>query len=277
MVALAVVSFLGCANLDPTSTTLEPLANPPRFSHIHGLGIDPAEGTLYAATHTGLYRIDGDTPTIVANRYQDTMGFAVMGPKHFIASGHPDMREELPVLLGLIESKDAGITWAKRSRLGESDFHVLRTKDERIWGYDATASRILVTSDGKSWKRSASILLSDFVVSPSNEDVLIAANGEALRRSDDDGETWGALEGPPKPLFLSWARKNELWVMTTNGDVFRGHDDGSSWLKRGSAGLRPGAFLLEGEALYAASEDRVVMSDDEGRSWKTLYSEQKGR
>lgn len=29
----------------------------PGVTHVHGLGIDPADGTLYAATHHGVFRI----------------------------------------------------------------------------------------------------------------------------------------------------------------------------------------------------------------------------
>jgi hypothetical protein len=36
------------------------------------------------------------------------MGFAVVGPDHMIGSGHPDVRTDLPPLLGLIQSRDPG-------------------------------------------------------------------------------------------------------------------------------------------------------------------------
>lgn len=77
----------------------------------------PADGALYAATHTGLFRLDGDgNVERIADRYQDTMGFTVAGPDEFLASGHPDLRDKelqvegKPPLLGLIESPDAGRT-----------------------------------------------------------------------------------------------------------------------------------------------------------------------
>jgi hypothetical protein len=59
-------------------------------AHLHGLGVDPADGTLYAGTHHGLIRLpDGGEATLVADRVQDFMGFTVAGPQHFLASGHP--------------------------------------------------------------------------------------------------------------------------------------------------------------------------------------------
>ena len=77
----------------------------PAPEHVHGLGINPADGALYVATHTGLFRMErgsDDWPNGSGTRLQDTMGFAVVGPDRFLGSGHPDLRDDLPPLLGLI-------------------------------------------------------------------------------------------------------------------------------------------------------------------------------
>lgn len=60
------------------------------LSHVHGLGVDSADGQLYAGTHYGLIRVpeDGD-PTLVGEVKHDFMGFTVVGPDHYLASGHP--------------------------------------------------------------------------------------------------------------------------------------------------------------------------------------------
>lgn len=95
--------------------------------HVHGLGVNPADEALFIATHTGLYRSgEGDSKSVrVGDSRQDTMGFTVAGADRFLGSGHPDARQDLPSLLGLIESTDAGETWESISLLGEADFHVL--------------------------------------------------------------------------------------------------------------------------------------------------------
>jgi hypothetical protein len=108
--------------------------------HVHGLGVNPADDALYLATHTGLYRLDRDSEVAerVGERHQDTMGFTVVGRNRFFGSGHPDLRDDLPSHLGLVESTDAGKTWEPVSLLGEADFHVLRIGGDRIYGYDAS-------------------------------------------------------------------------------------------------------------------------------------------
>ena len=90
----------------PPAPDAGPTFEDPGPIHVHGLGINPKDGALFVATHTGLFRAPKGDPTAkrVADRYQDTMGFAVVGPNRFLGSGHPDAREELPPFLGLIRS-----------------------------------------------------------------------------------------------------------------------------------------------------------------------------
>src|SRR3546814_9254351 len=86
-------------------------------SHVHGLGIDPADGVLHVATHNGLYRIPDDGPVErISEDRHDFMGFTVAGPGRFLASGHPgigtDAFQELDrTLFGLVERIAGGRTW----------------------------------------------------------------------------------------------------------------------------------------------------------------------
>src|SRR3990172_6015840 len=117
---LATVLLTGCGGGNEKSLVFEPAGNsgavPDRVVHVHGLGVNPKDGTLYAATHFGMFRITGEgSAERVGESYQDTMGFTVEGPDQFLGSGHPDFRDyqagRLHPLLGLIRSDDAGKTW----------------------------------------------------------------------------------------------------------------------------------------------------------------------
>ena len=81
------------------------------FGHVHGLGVNPADDRLYVASHMGVFRQTDQGFRRIADRWQDTMAFTVVGADRFLASGHPDGREGLPPFLGLIESTDAGRSW----------------------------------------------------------------------------------------------------------------------------------------------------------------------
>lgn len=108
-VAAAVAIGVSAGWLSPRRDSTTPaVADDPGVVHVHGLGVNPADGALYAATHTGLFRLDDDGRVErIADRHQDTMGFTIAGPDRFLASGHPDMRDEnlrvdgKPPLLGL--------------------------------------------------------------------------------------------------------------------------------------------------------------------------------
>ena len=51
-----------------------------------------------------------------SRRSLDTMGLIVVGRRRFLGSGHPDLRDDLPPFLGLIDSRDAGRSWRAVSR-----------------------------------------------------------------------------------------------------------------------------------------------------------------
>lgn len=53
---LAAVVLAGCGS-DPPAPPSASVADDPGLIHVHGLGINPADGTLYAATHTGLFAV----------------------------------------------------------------------------------------------------------------------------------------------------------------------------------------------------------------------------
>ena len=61
------------------------------LGHVHGLGTDPADGTLYVASHMGVFRRQDDGRLErVGDRWQDTMAFTVVGPGHWSV---PDFSE----------------------------------------------------------------------------------------------------------------------------------------------------------------------------------------
>ncbi len=240
--------------------------------HIHGLGVNPRDGALFVATHTGLFRVDRATKqaTRTSDSHQDTMGFAVVGADHMIGSGHPDVRTGLPPLLGLIESRDAGETWTPISLLGNADFHALRAVGDAIVGYDATNQRIMASRDGgRSWQeRRVSEPLIDLVAARSGR-VLIAATATQLRRSGDGGRTWSGISEAPG--LLAWPRPNRLFLLTGDGRLWRSPDQGRRWEHLSEIGGRPTAFAVTGEAMYVALLDGSIQhSVDGGRSWELL-------
>jgi hypothetical protein len=242
--------------------------------HIHGVGVDPDDGRVFIATHTGLFRVRGrrSRPIRVGYSYQDTMGFTVVGPNHFLGSGHPDPRLKLHRLLGLVESRDAGRTWKSISLLGRADFHILRSIDRRIYGFDVAHSRLLQSDDGgASWRiRPAPHRLLDFVVDPGDHRRLVASTTDGLFESRDAAGSWHALNGPAG--LLAWSASG-LFVSDSRGGVWMARGPGRPWTPRRPLDGTPATFAASGKDLYAAiHEGSVSRSSDDAQSWQRISS-----
>lgn len=248
--------------------------------HVHGLGENPKDGALFIATHTGLFRLPGPEAKAerIAGRYQDTMGFTVIGRDEFLGSGHPDGRDGLPPFLGLIRSADAGESWAPVSLEGKADFHVLEARENVVYGYGADwetrSPQFLVSEDGgRKWdKRPEPEPMVSLAIDPADAQRVVASGEAGLHVSDDGGRTWRSLEGPPGQL--SWSSEGGLVLVGFEGAVYSADDEESRWKKVGDAGGAPAAFEATGKgAVYVALHDGMIKrSDDGGRTWHRHYT-----
>src|SRR5690606_32172723 len=182
--ALAFLTFAtsACGQSQPSPATS---SDDPGIGHVHGLGIDPADGALYVAGHYGLFKVKStDTAERVAGRVQDFMGFAVAGPGTFLASGHPGDPEAASPHLGLIRSTDAGRTWETVSEGGTADFHALQPAGDKLYAYDSQTGRVRSsTDDGKSWTPGAAEEVIDLAANEAEPDRLYATTPGGLRVS----------------------------------------------------------------------------------------------
>jgi Strictosidine synthase-like, N-terminal len=248
-------------------------AGDPGPIHVHGVGINPKDGALFVATHTGLFRAPegDDKPERVGDRFQDTMGFTIVGPDTFLGSGHPDGRDRLPPFLGLIRSDDGGRSWRPVSLLGKRDFHVLEASGSRVYGYGSDfrtrAPGFLVSDDyGETWEeREVPEPLISLAISRHDPRRIVASGQAALYLSDDAGRRWLPQPGPPG--LVAWG--DELTVADATGAVHAAPDAGQRPRPVGHIDGKPAALESgpDGE-LYAALHDGTIKrSDDGGHTW----------
>jgi hypothetical protein len=280
--ALAVFIFVTIADNRVQPPGIRDPADDP--IHVHGLGVNPADNSLLLATHTGLFRVpDGEQAARrVSESRQDTVGFTVVGPNRFLGSGHPDVREmrerNLPPRLGLIESTDAGETWVALSLLGEADFHVLDRAESRIYGFDATNRRLLVSrKDGTSWRTHAlpgRKPVIDLAVDPDDAQHVVAATEAGLYASGNEGQDW-TLRSRAVGL-LDWPRSDHLYLVSQAGAVRVSADAGATWREIGALRSEPAAlFARSATEVYVALHDgSVKLSTDGGASWVDAVSSQ---
>ncbi len=279
----AAVLLTGCGGDGTTGRTAAPtaLGSPPDpgFGHVHGLGVNPGDGAVYAATHYGVFRLptsDGDgaaEPVRIADRWQDTMGFTVADADLFYGSGHPDLREPGPPHLGLIVSRDRAETWQGVSLAGAADFHDLAVVGERIYGYDATSQQLLASGDGgQTWDKRAEAAIRDVTVDPGDPDTVLATTPDGVQVSTDAGAVFRRVPGAPQLLTVDWSTKvlagadvsGTVWVASA------ARPDGR-WQERGRLSGPPQAFTVAPDGRLLAADDKgVQVSEDGGRTWTLL-------
>ena len=253
----------GADEEEPRAVSAQPI-------HVHGLGVNPSDGALFIATHTGVFRSAPESSSAEpVGPPHDTMGFTVVGPDRFLASGHPAPGTGSSPHLGLIESNDAAQTWQPVSLQGEADFHVLRFAHGRVYAYDGLSGSLMLSEDGgRSWsQRRPPRPIFDLAVDPGDEERFLVATEDGLLRTDDDGETWRSLDGTVG--LLAWPSPRELYLADANGAISLSRDGGASWRTRGQLGGLPVALSGTGRTLYSALEDgRVLESTTGGADWE---------
>lgn len=278
--AVAVLGLAACGNDEPSgsdqpageqSAAQTPPTAQERLAHIHGLGVDPSTKTLYVATHYGLFEAAKGSEKLrqVGDSTQDIMGFSVVSADRFVGSGHPDPSQNLPPNLGLIESRDGGRTWKNISLLGEADFHVLRSAGERVYGFDGTQGRLMVSSNGgRSWQqRTPPAAVFDLAVDPRDPDSIVVSTERGVFASTNAGKGWRQVRDDLAGL-MAWPAADTLFLVDEQGQVLRSDDGGKGFAPVGELGGQPVALASHKGELYAALGDGTVKrSSDSGASW----------
>lgn len=268
--AVPVLLFTtACASNTTTPATQDLPAPPATLAHVHGLGIDPADGMLYAASHFGVFAVPTDkAPERVGDRAQDTMGFVVVGANHFLGSGHPDRLEpDAAPHLGLIESKDAGRTWQTLSLKGAADFHSLEVKHNRVYGYNSQNGQIMVSENQRDWDTRGRVAMVDFTISPTDPNVVLAATKQGVQRSADGGRTFAPTVGSPHLTLLDWSEGDVVIGVASDGIVHVSGDSAATWTARGRIAGTPAALTTKGSEVYIATESAIHASTDSGSTF----------
>ena len=282
--AVAAVALGGCGGGDaaPSSNRgaaglVDPDGDPP---FVGSLSANSADGSLYLATNTGLFRLPtgAKQPERVKGTLRTTEGSGSVsealvlrftGPNEALASGHPAAGGDLPSALGLIRTSDGGRTWSSVSELGTADFHAIEVSRGRLVASMYGQAQIYVSGDGgRTFQtRAAPLPLVDLEVDPADPRRWVASAENGLYTSGDEGRTWRPRDPTPHSRF-AWAAPHELYRIDPGGPVQRSRDGGGEWKQVGTTGGEPQALAAAGGVLYAALLDGSIReSRDGGRSW----------
>ncbi|MDT0212500.1 exo-alpha-sialidase [Rothia sp. ARF10] len=225
-------------------------------AHVHAVARDPLDEALLLATHEGLVRREGSNWTRVGPAI-DLMGFTVVGPRHYLASGHPNMQADLPQPVGLIESTDGGRSWRVASRGGQSDFHALTMARGHVVGFDGSLRR---SADRLTWTAGASPGELRTLASSPDGSTLLATTARGLMRSTDLGATWGPVADAPTLLHVVWGDGPAVVGVAPDGVVSRSDDGAATWRRTGTKVPPPQAV---GAASRGGSSEVLVVTGDE--------------
>ncbi|WP_373995751.1 F510_1955 family glycosylhydrolase [Streptomyces sp. NP160] len=263
----ASLTLTACTASAPSQGEGQPeQASTATWGHVHGLGVDPADGVLYVAAHDGLYRSTSDgVEGPVGQRRQDTMGFTVTGPGTFLGSGHPDtaVDPDLPNPLGLVVSRDSGQSWEQTSLGGQVDFHVLRARGDTVYGWDSISGQLLASDDaGHSWQARSDVAARDLAIDPYDPATVVATTAEGLQRSADGGRTWSVVAPSPLPVVVEWTDGGDLYGVEGDGAVLHSTDAGSSWDRIGDIGGSPEAITSQSPVPAAPTAADAPSADE---------------
>lgn len=237
-------------------------------SRLHDVGVDPSDGRVYVAAHDGLYRIDDTGPSLIGDPL-DVTSFDVAATGEFLAGGHSTRQDRWPPLLGLLSSSDQGRTWSTESLLSAADFHVLEVARDRVYGWNATSEKLMVSSDRRTWEDRSQLPMLDLAVNPSDPDQLLAATEDGLLRSDDAGGSWSRVEIEQRVALVAWPAEGPV-AATDDGVVLVAQQDNAGWGPAGRLGDDPAAMTADGDLLYALAGGRLLRSDDHGGQWHAV-------
>lgn len=275
-IALAAATLAACSADEPSTGTQSSEAGmDTAMEHVHGLGVDPADGTLYVATHFGVFRVtnDGERER-VADRWQDTMGFAVVGPGHFLGSGHPDLQEDLPASLGLIESTDGAETWQAVSMQGEADLHAIEPVGDRIYAYDSHTGSLITTVNRTDWDTIATQPLYDVAANPASPATVYATTDQGVLVSSTDAAKPAEVPGAPTLTGMDWQPDGPLVGVSPDGAVMVTDDPTTGeWRQVGVLDGPAEAVDAIAGRWHAATHTGVYESTDAGATWTIVAAQ----
>jgi photosystem II stability/assembly factor-like uncharacterized protein len=270
------VALAGCGQASPEpGGAAEPDLG---VGHVHGLGVDSADGALYVAGHHGLFKVTSPTAMArVADRNQDHMGFTIAGPKTFLASGHPsaaDVSPGAPPHLGLIKSTDSGITWKSISEHGSADFHSIQPAGDSLYAFDSQTSKVWRSLDGgATWTQGTEERVIDLGAGADEPSRVYVTTPEGLKVSEDGGVNFTDMAKAPLLSHVDALSSGWLVGPGADGKIHTSQDGGKTW---SAAGALPGqavAFTaVDRQRLLAALQDGTVLkSKDGGKTFATAF------
>ena len=191
---------------------------------------------------------------------------------------------------GLYRSQDAGATW--EWLLAGADVHSLLFLPQGLFAsfllHDQPDGIFKSTDGGITWtfaSRGIHGLMVTAIHFGEPGTIWILAEIKLLFRSTDQGRTWTQVRPdpattlPPTGLAVDPTDRSNVFVLYSDGAVWRSGDAGGTWEAAGNAGLQTFDVEIDPQTpstIYAAGFGGIAKSTDRGSTWTALPVENAG-
>lgn len=251
------------------------------FRDVHGLAVHPTEpGTLFIATHEGLFRGGVGGFSRVGESRDDLMGFAMhpSDPDVMYSSGHAADATNVTPNLGLRRSEDGGVTWTMISMPGK-DLHAIAISPVdplKMWALNR--EDLYVSSNGgvtfsASMVRMAAV--SGLFGHPTQPDTVLVGLGDRAMWSRDGGNTWTKFSDLPT-RGLAFSKDGQRILSAEGAGISLSTDGGATWRDAPIEDREPRLNYVaispsDPMVAWAASLNGAVFhSADGGETWKRV-------
>jgi hypothetical protein len=234
----------------------------PDWGHVHNLSL--SGDVLFIGSHEGMWQqAPQQEPVLRSAPTFDVMGLTRSGDR-WLASGHPGPDMDAPSNLGLVESRDSGVTWKSVSLSGEVDFHRLVAAGEVIMGVAAADNSLLRSTDGgTTWNNLGTSPIFDLAMNPMDTSMIMATTESGPVQSTDGGATFTPVSSPSQLLLLAWSEEG-LYASSVDGQILFSADSGVNWVSRGTLGGQPMALAVDASNVVGVVGDSIFGSSDGG-------------
>jgi photosystem II stability/assembly factor-like uncharacterized protein len=195
---------------------------------------------------------------------------------------------------GVYKSYNQGQDWVEKNSLAESDKSLARYDvfklafdifDTNIL-YQASQVGLFISQDaGDSWRQIYTSGVSDFVLNPKTRGIIYIASNNQVYKTTDNGKNWQLIYSGAKPhvqiasLAINFFDTSQIYILETDGTLLTSLDWGDSWKVIYNFEDKNMQELVidpyNSQNIYAASQNRLYQSRDQGKSWQDILEGQR--
>ncbi|MBI1379302.1 MAG: hypothetical protein GC157_17760 [Frankiales bacterium] len=188
---------------------------PAGVDQVHALAVT-RDGQVFAATNVGLFAVSPTAARRIGTDVSDLTSLAVDSTGVFYSSGHAATSVGRGPAVGLLQSRDGGLTWQSVKGADADDFHALTARGNTIIGESAGQLWVSIDS-GQKWQRTGRSAAGSLTLD--SRDLWITGT-DGLERAHVDGTGAEIVQDAPRLRLGSLAADKSVWGVDTSGTVW---------------------------------------------------------